>query len=240
MANQASTLSACLHVLLVEDDPEVARTVCEGLETARFSVDHVSTVAGGRQKLATRSYDALILDIALPDGSGLELADTLRASRSPLPVLILTARSTVDERLEGFRHGADDYLCKPFAVDELIARLRALLRRVRPERQHILKYGDVELDLLERVVRRNELQASLSARETELLVYLIRHSEEPLSRSRILEEVWGDDAELEGNVLNVYVNYLRNKLEQGDYPRLLHTVRGVGYMFSQKSPEELS
>lgn len=225
------------RVLLVEDDADVVQTVREGLDPALYFVDHAATVAEARERLAGRTYDALLLDLGLPDESGLELADGLRCESNDIPILMLTAHSSVAERLAGFGHGADDYLCKPFAVEELAARLGALLRRARPERQHLLKFGDIELDLLTRVMRRKDLQATLSDREAALLAYLIRHPDQQLSRAHLVEEVWGDDAEEEGSVVNVYVNYLRNKLEQGRYPRLIHTVRGVGYMLSETSPE---
>jgi two-component system response regulator MprA len=184
-----------------------------------------------------RNYDAVILDLTLPDGSGFELATALRARGCDVPIIILTGRSGVEERLDGFAHGADDYVCKPFAVEELVARLDAVLRRARPERQHLLKYSGVELDLLSRVVRRDDTQATLSDREAALLAFLIRHPEEPISRARLLEEVWGDAAEEDSSVVNVYVNYLRNKLEKGRYPRIIHTLRGVGYMLSETSPD---
>ena len=225
------------RLLLVEDDPGVVQTVRDGLDTALFSLDHAATVAEALGRLTTRTYDVVVLDLGLPDGSGLELADRLRSTGSSVPILMLTARSRVDERLDGFGHGADDYLCKPFAVDELAARLKAVLRRARPERQHLLQYAGIELDLLKRVVSHNGVETTLSDREAALLAYLIRHPEQGLTRAQLIEEVWGDDAEGEGSVLNVYVNYLRNKLEQGRYPRVIHTVRGVGYMLSETSPE---
>jgi two-component system response regulator MprA len=225
-----------IQLLLIEDDPEVARTIRAGLDARRFALDHALTIADARRKLMMRAYGAVVLDLALPDGSGLELADALRAAGSDVPIIMLTARSRVDERVEGFAHGADDYLCKPFAVEELVARLNAVLGRARPERRHILKYGGIELDLLNRVVRGEDVEATLSDRETALLAYLMRHPEEPLARARLLEEVWRDDAGTESSVLNVYINYLRNKLERGQNPRVIHTVRGVGYMLSRTSP----
>lgn len=215
----------------------MVQTVRDGLDAALFSVDHAATVSDARRRLTSRTYDAVVLDLGLPDGSGLDLADWLRISGSDVPILILTARSSVDQRLDGFGHGADDYLCKPFVVEELAARLKAILRRGRSERQHVLKYAGIELDLLKRVVRRSDLEVNLSDREAALLAYLMRHPEEELSRARLVEEVWGDDAEAEGSVVNVYVNYLRNKLERGRHPRVIHTVRGVGYVLSEAGPE---
>jgi DNA-binding response OmpR family regulator len=224
-------------VLLVEDDREVVRTIRDGLDATELSLDCAASVAEARQRLATRTYDAVILDLGLPDGNGLELANSLRAAGNDVPILILTAQSRVSQRLDGFAHGADDYLCKPFVPAELVARLRAILRRARPERQHMLKYAGVELDLLNRVVRREDLEATLSDREAAVLACLMRNPEQAVSRARLIEEVWADQAEPDGSVVNVYINYLRNKLEQGRCSRLIHTVRGVGYMLSGTSSE---
>jgi DNA-binding response OmpR family regulator len=232
-----SVMPSPSRVLLVEDDTGVVQTVRDGLGAGLFLLDHAATLAEARRRLATRSYDVVVLDLGLPDGNGLELAGWLREGGSDIPILMLTARSSVQERLDGFGHGADDYLCKPFDAEELAARLRALLRRARPERQHILKYAGLELDLLKRAVRHGDLTIELSDREAALLAYLMRHPEQELSRAELIEQVWGDDAEAEGSVVNVYVNYLRNKLEQGQYARVIHTVRGVGYMLSETSPE---
>lgn len=215
----------------------MVRTIRESLDAEQFSLDTAATVAEARQRLAARTYDAIVLDLGLPDGNGLELANSLRAAGNDIPILMLTAQSGVDRRLDGFAHGADDYLCKPFAVEELVARLQAILRRARPERQHMLRYAGLELDLLNRVVRRHDLEATLSDREAALLAYLMRNPEQAFSRSTLVEEVWGDDAEAEGSVVNVYINYLRNKLERSRYPRLIHTVRGVGYMLSETNPK---
>lgn len=239
MSDRISRAPGRDRVLLVEDDPEVVESVIGGLDARRFSVEAVCTVAEGRRRLNSGHHAAMILDVALPDGSGLELAEAARRADQDLPILMLSANTSVNERLDGFRHGADDYLCKPFAVEELEARLDAILRRVRSKTSHVLTYADVELDLLRRVVRRGTLQSSLSARETKLLAYLINHAEQTLPRARILEDVWGDQTQSESNVVNVYVNYLRNKLERGVYPHLIHSVRGVGYILSEATPEDL-
>ena len=236
MTNSMAAPVAPTRVLLVEDDPEVAATIRQGLDSKLFALEQAGTLAEGRQRATTRQYDALILDLALPDGCGLELADALRGAGIDVPILILTARSTVDARLEGFRHGADDYLCKPFAIEELEARIRAIVRRSRPQSPHLLSYADLQLDLVRRVAQRGALRVSLSAREAELLAYFIRCAEEVLPRARILEEVWGGDAESDSNVLNVYVNYLRNKLEHSGNLPVIHTVRGVGYLRSTTDP----
>ncbi len=239
MTEAVPTSTPRVRVLVVEDDPEVIQAVRNGLDARRFSFESAPTVAAGREQLAAGKFDVLILDLSLPDGSGLELADELRGAGSDVPILMLTARSGVQERVDGFRHGADDYVCKPFAIAELEARLGAVLRRSRPARPNVLTYADLEFDLLHREVRRGDSRALLSAREADLLAYFLRHADEHLPRSRILEEVWGNETEFESNVVNVYVNYLRNKLEQGRNPRLIHTVRGVGYVLSAADPDAL-
>lgn len=228
-----------LSALLIEDDVRVAETVRDGLRAHGFAVHHVADLATGVDRLAASRFDVVILDLTLPDGDGLHLASHLRASGNEVPILILTARDSVPDRIVGFEHGADDYLCKPFDTEELVARLDAILRRVRAGERHVLRYADMQLDLVTRTARRNDTSATLSDRQAELLAYLMRHPEEVLSRERVLEEVWGDEAEDDSNVLNVYINYLRNKIESPGTPRLIHTIRGVGYMLSDKDPHEL-
>lgn len=227
-----------LRVLLIEDDPVVTRIVADGLATQQLTVQSAPTLAVGARLLASQRFDAVILDITLPDGNGLDFASAMRSAGNDVPILMLTARGSVVDRVSGFRHGADDYLCKPFDMEELSARLHAILRRARSGERHLLRYADVQLELITRTVRRGDIEVTLSAREAELLAYLMRHAEEALLRERILQEVWGEEAEDDSNVLNVYVNYLRNKIEAGTHPRVIHTVRGVGYMLSQKEPDE--
>lgn len=228
-----------VRVLVIEDDPVVARTVREGLTARRFVVQHVPSLAAAQRALTTGRYDIAVFDLTLPDGDGLDLVASLRAAGNNLPVLVLTARDSIADRVTGLRRGADDYLCKPFSVEELVARLYALLRRVSGTERHVLRYADLHLDMISRTLRRQDIQVILSAREAELLAYFLRHPEEVLSRARILREVWGDEAEDESNVLNVYVNYLRNKIEASLHSRVIHTVRGVGYMLSKSEPDEL-
>ncbi len=225
-------------VLLVEDDVDVAQVVREGLAARGFAVSWASTLGEGEALLSGGGFDAVILDLALPDGSGLTFTTALRRAGNDLPILMLTAQTSVQDRVQGFQHGADDYLCKPFDVDELAARLQAIVRRARAGARHVLEYADLRLDLLTRVVERHDRKATLSARETELLAYLMRHCDVPISRERILAEVWGDEAEDDSNVLNVYINYLRNKIQPGGIAQLIHTVRGVGYVLSLHSPDE--
>ncbi|UCE62125.1 MAG: response regulator transcription factor [Phycisphaerales bacterium] len=228
------------HVLLVEDDEEVSRTICNGLAAHGFGVERASSLAVSKRLLTSKRFDAVVLDLTLPDGDGLELSSQLRAAGAELPILMLTARDSVPDRLVGFEHGADDYVGKPFDVDELAARLRVILRRARASERHLLRYADIELDLLTRTARRKHLEATLSDRETALLAFLLRNPEQILSREGILEEVWGDEVEVDSNVLNVFINLLRNKVDSSPQARLIRSVRGVGYMLSEKEPEELS
>ena len=228
-----------IRVLLVEDDAVVARTVQEGLAPGGFVISHARNLATAERNLERGTYRVIILDLTLPDGDGLELAASLRAGGNQTPILILTARDSVPDRLVGFDHGADDYLGKPFDVDELAARLSVAIRRAEAGQRHALQYADLELDLTTRTARRGAIRVALSDRESALLAFLLRHPEEPLSRQRILEEVWGDEVEADSNVLNVFINLLRNKIEQGSTRRIIRAVRGVGYILSAKDPEEL-
>ncbi len=228
-----------IRVLIVEDDIKVAASIRESLPGEVFDLDVAGRAAQAVELLAVRTFDAIILDLTLPDGDGLTLADHVRASGIETPILMLTGRDTIKDRVDGFNHGADDYLCKPFASQELQVRIRAILKRSSSDARYTLQYRDLKLDLIRRKVHRGVLEATLSAREMELLAHFMRRPEVVLSRERILDDVWGEEAEDDSNVLNVYVNYLRNKVERGQYPRLIHTVHGVGYVLSGIEPEEL-
>lgn len=233
-----SSFDSNLDVLLVEDDCAIATAVCEGLARKGIRVHHASTVADGKRRLMeSDGFDAIILDLTLPDGDGATIADACRQHDNDTPIIMVTAKDNVEDRIAGLRRGADDYIGKPFAVEELIARLEAVLRRTRPANRHILIYHDVELDLVKRRVRRGDIDTSLSAREMDLLAYLMSHPEEVLSKRRILDAVWGEGSAQNSNVLHVYANYLRNKLEAGRYPRIIHTVRSVGYVLTNTDPE---
>ena len=234
------TKEAKARVLFIEDDVEVARSTLEGLTRHGLSLCHAPTIAAAGQRLDGGNFDAIVLDLTLPDGNGLDFAAALRRDHIATPILMLTAKDAVTDRINGFRYGADDYLCKPFDVTELAARLFAIMRRTHPARRHVIGYAEIELDLVTRTAQRGDTTVTLSAREAELLAYLIRHNEEALSRNGILREVWRDEAEDVSNVLNVYINYLRNKIDSDPNARLIHTVRGVGYMLSRYEPEELA
>jgi len=226
-----------LQVLVVEDDAHVAEAVQRSFLQHQIRVEHADTLSKARALLDGRKrFDALILDLNLPDGSGLDLAQRCRDRGLDVPIIMVTARDAIKDRIAGLQRGADDYLCKPFSVEELVARLGAVMRRIRPDAEHVLHYADVELDLMKREVRRGELRATLSVREMDLFAYYIKHAEQNMQKADILRDVWGGDDEHDENLLQVYTNYLRNKTEQGIKPRIIHTVRGFGYVLAAEPP----
>lgn len=217
-------------VLLVDDDPAIRRAVAAGLELEGFSVVPAS---GGRAALeaATRVNPAVILlDLNMPDLDGLEVLRRLRSAGDQVPVCVLSARDEVDDRVAGLQAGADDYVVKPFALEEVVARLHALLRRRPAGADEALVVGDIRLDPRARVVRRGERELELTRREFDLLALFLRHPGEILDRKRLHEEVWGYTFDPGTNVADVFVGYVRRKLEQDGEPRVLHTVRGVGFV----------
>ena len=221
------------RVLLVDDDP----AVLSGLRRA-FALEgyDVVTAADGEQALDLASElppELVILDVMLPGIDGLTVCRQLR-DRSPIPILMLTARDTVPDRVAGLDHGADDYLMKPFALDELLARARALLRRSQPQSQGMLRYADLRLDLQTREAFRAESRLPLTAREFELLAVFMQHPRQVLSREQLCQQVWGYAFEGESNFIDVAVKELRRKLESGGRPRLLQTVRGYGYALREE------
>jgi len=218
------------QILVVDDDPNITAFLRRALVYEGY---RVRTVNGGRSALeAARDDppDLVILDVMLPQIDGLEICRRLRQDDQDLPVLMLTARDTVGDRVVGLDAGADDYLVKPFALEELLARVRALLRRRAPRGDQTLRFADVGLDPLSREVHRGDREIILTAKEFDLLYELMRHPRQVLSHDYLLREVWNMDTSMQTNVLEVYVGYLRQKLEQAGEPRLLHTVRNAGYV----------
>jgi DNA-binding response OmpR family regulator len=217
-------------VLLVDDDSAIRRTVATGLELEGF---HVVPASGGRAALAAAESvrpAVVLLDLGMPDVDGLEVLSRLRAAGDDVPVCVLSARDEVDDRVRGLQAGADDYIVKPFALEEVAARLHALLRR-RPDPGHgVLRAGDLVLDPRAHQATRAGRDLELTPREFTLLRLLMRHSGEVLDRARLHEEVWGYTFDPRTNVADVFVGYLRRKLEAGGEPRVLHTVRGIGFV----------
>ena len=220
-------------VLLVEDEETVSEFIAMGLGYEGFAVE---TVRDGRDALAAFERfrpDIVLLDLMLPGMDGMTVCRTLRA-RSDVPIIMLTARDAVEDRVAGLDSGADDYLVKPFAPQELLARIRALLRRVEsPNAPRALSFADLRLDPTTRETTRGERRFELSPKEFDLLSYLLRHPRQVLPRARILEVVWGEDFYGDDNVLDVYIGYLRQKTEADGEPRLIQTVRGVGYVIRE-------
>jgi DNA-binding response OmpR family regulator len=221
-----------MRVLIVEDDIGIAQFLQQGLRETGYAVDVVNNGPDGLDQALAVTYDLLIIDIQLPQLDGLNLLKQVRAARVQSPVLLLTARGTVQDRVRGLDAGADDYLVKPFDFTELLARLRALLRRPPLQTDAVLRVGNLELDTIQRLVRRGDRVIDLSPKEFSLLEYLMRHPNQVLSRTQIAQHVWNFDFYSDFKVIDVYIGYLRRKLEHRQEPRLIKTVRGVGYCMS--------
>jgi two-component system OmpR family response regulator len=214
-----------MRVLIVEDEEKLARTLRRGLQRYGYAVDLARTGDEGLFHARVYDYDALVLDVMLPGPDGFEVCRTLRDEGRWAPVLMLTARDQVDDRIHGLDAGADDYLVKPFAFRELLARLRALIRRGGPERPAILTVGDLVVDPASHTVRKAGQPIELTPREFALLEFLARHADRVVSRTELIEHVWDRNFEGSSNIVDVYVGYLRKKIGNG----LIRTVRGVGY-----------
>ena len=223
-----------MRILVVDDEPAVRDAVRRALVLSGYTVDVADGGGAAVAALAAEAPDAVVLDVAMPGVDGLEVCRRLRASGDRTPVLMLTARDTVADRVEGLDAGADDYLVKPFALEELLARLRALLRRTGPaEPGAVLRFADLELDPAARTVTRAGRRVDLTRTEFALLELLLRNPRVVLTRSVIHERIWGYDFGPGSNALGVYVGYLRRKLEAGGESRLIQTVRGVGYVLRE-------
>ena len=228
-----------MHVLVVEDDIETARYLQKGLSESGHVVELVHDGADGLALALDHRFDALVVDRMLPGFDGLSLIETLRRKGRRTPVLILSALAQVDDRVEGLRAGGDDYLTKPFAFSELLARLEALLRRAGDAAGETrLSLADLELDLLARTVRRAGRDIALQPREFNLLAYFMRHTGQVVTRTMLLEHVWGYQFDPQTNVIDVHVSRLRGKVDKGFDPPLIHTVRGVGYCLRAPARED--
>jgi DNA-binding response OmpR family regulator len=224
------------RILVVEDDVSLARSIVDGLSDEGFTVAHAADGHAAREALGADEWDLVILDWWLPGADGLSVLKMHRGEGGTTPVLFLTARDAVSDRVRGLDGGADDYLCKPFAFEELLARARALVRRGRPVEVTTVSYRDVRVDLLAQKAERDGHPLNLTAKELGLLVFFLHHPDEILSRTRIYGHVWGESYDFVSNTLDVHVNALRRALEARG-PRVIHTVRGRGYLLGDAHPQ---
>jgi DNA-binding response OmpR family regulator len=235
---EAPKQGEAMRLLVVEDNPKMATLIRKGLTEQGYAVDVAHSGHDGEFMAAGETYDAVILDLMLPDQDGLIVCRNLRRRGIHTPILMLTALSTTQDKVTGLDAGADDYLTKPFEFDELVARLRALLRRGQGLEASNLKFEDVELDLLRRTATRAGKKIRLTTKEFALLEYFLRYPNRVLSRTAIGEHVWDMNFEPDSNVIDVYVSMLRRRVDKGFARPLIHTVIGAGYMFSAEPPNE--
>lgn len=224
-----------MKILLVEDEIKVASFVQKGLEEQNHQVEVAHDGETGRKMGLNNVYDLIILDVNLPILNGLEVCRQIRLQKKELPILMLTALGTIDDKVSGLERGADDYLVKPFSFKELLARINALTRRSSSVlKKEVLKIADLEMDLASKTVKRAEQNVKLTAREFLLLELFIRNKNVVLSRAEIAEKIWNIDFDTGTNVIDVYVNYLRNKIDKNFSPKLIHTVVGMGYVLKEE------
>ena len=224
-----------MRILVVEDDRKVANFIQSGLAEEGYAVDVLYEGSHAGEQANAFDYDAVVLDLMLPGRSGFQVLRDIRARKSALPILILTAKDTVQERVAGLDGGADDYMVKPFALAELSARLRAVMRRG-AARENVLRVADLEMDTVRRVVRRAGKTIDLKPKEYALLEFLVRNSDRPVTKSLIIEHVWNIHFDSVSNVVEVHINSLRNKIDRGFGKPLIHTIRGVGYILTDHPP----
>ena len=224
-----------MRILVVEDDRKVANFIQSGLAEEGYAVDVLYEGSHAGEQADACDYDAVVLDLMLPGRSGFQVLRDIRARKHALPILILTAKDTVQERVAGLDGGADDYMVKPFALAELSARLRAVMRRG-AARENVLRVADLEMDTVRRVVRRAGKTIDLKPKEYALLEFLVRNSDRPVTKSLIIEHVWNIHFDSVSNVVEVHINSLRNKIDRGFGAPLIHTIRGVGYILTDHPP----
>ena len=224
-----------MRVLVVEDHASLARSIANGLREEGFAVDLTGLGAEGLEWALANPYDCIVLDVMLPDRDGWSVVQSLRSKGGKAPVLLLTARDAVEDRVRGLNLGADDYLVKPFAWDELVARVRALVRRSHGKESSILHIADLEIDVTAKVVRRGGAPVTLTAKEYSLLEYLAHHAGQVVSRGEIWDHLYDQTDEASSNVVDVYIGYLRNKIDRDRPVKLIHTRRGMGYVLAAAS-----
>jgi DNA-binding response OmpR family regulator len=224
-----------VRILVVEDDRKVANFIQSGLSEEGYAVDVLYEGSHAGDQANALDYDAVVLDLMLPGRSGFQVLRDIRARKRELPILILTAKDSLEERVAGLDSGADDYMVKPFALAELSARLRAVLRRG-AARETTLRVADLEIDTTRRIVRRATRRVDLKPKEYALLEFLVRNSDRPVTKSLIIEHVWNIHFDSVSNVVEVHINALRNKIDRGFDRPLIHTIRGVGYILTDSPP----
>jgi heavy metal response regulator len=222
-----------MRILVIEDEKKVANFIKKGLEEEHYAVDNAYDGESGLYMSEVNEYDLIILDLMIPKIDGLEVLKRIRKNRNNVPVLVLTARDTVEDIVRGLDSGCDDYLTKPFEFLEFLARIRALLRREKIDKEPILKIADLTLSLVTHKVMRREKEIELTGKEYALLEYFMRNPDKVLTRTMISEHVWDYHFDSMTNVVDVYVNYLRKKIDKGIEPKLIHTIRGVGYIMKK-------
>ncbi len=223
-----------MKILLIEDEKKVASFIKRGLEEEFFTVDVAYDGEKGEFMALTSEYDLIILDILLPKKSGLDVLKSLRANKINTPILILTAKGSIEDKIEGLNLGADDYLTKPFVFAELLARVRSLLRRASSEKSNIIRVADLELDVVKHTVKRGDKIIDLTAREFALLEYMIRNKGRVLTRTMIAEHIWDYHFDTGSNIIDVYIRRLRKKIDEGFSKKLIRTIRGVGYTINEQ------
>lgn len=222
-----------MRVLIVEDERKIAGFIKRGLKEERYAVDVAHDAQKAHALASANPYDLIILDIMLPGKDGITLCVELRKEKIECPVLMLTARDALKDKITGLDAGADDYLVKPFAFEELLARIRALLRRKKKDKALVLKVDDLELNTVTHKAKRSGRDIELTSKEYGLLEYLMLHAGQVVTRTMISEHVWNEDFDSFTNIIDVYINYLRNKIDKGHKKKLIHTLRGTGYIMKE-------
>jgi len=223
-----------MRILVVEDERKVANFLQQGLQEEGYEVEVAYDGEEGALNVQQKQFDLILLDILLPKKDGVTLVKEMRSQQIATPVLMLTAKSSIDNRVEGLDAGADDYLAKPFAFEELLARIRSLLRRGGPEKATTIKIADLQLDMVKHTARRGERLIELTGKEYALLEYFMRNANRVLTRTLISEHIWNYNFDTGTNIVDVYINHLRSKIDEGFERKLLHTVRGVGYIMKEE------
>lgn len=224
-----------MRLLVIEDEKSLLKIIAKRLKEEGYSVDAVTNGRDGENYIYSTDYDCIILDIMIPIVDGLTLLRRIREKKISAPVLLLTARDSIEDRVVGLDTGADDYLIKPFSFDELLARVRALLRRQKEKRDIVLSVSDLRLDTVTREVKRGDRSIELTSKEYSILEYFLKNKNRVLTKSQIAEHVWNYDFDYNSNIVEVYIRYLRRKIDEGFENKLIHTIRGGGYVLRDES-----